>query len=52
MGYVFRQQVSRRMRHAACAALGIALAFPAPAAHAASVHRPTASAIEIGRSVV
>lgn len=45
MGYVFRQQVSRRMRHAACAALGIALAFPAPAAHAASVHRPTASAI-------
>ena len=45
MGYVFRQQVSRRMRHAACAALGIALAFPAPAAHAASVHRRTASAI-------
>jgi len=33
------------MRLAVCAALGIALAFPAPAAHAASVHRPTASAI-------
>jgi len=45
MGYVFRQQVTRRMRLAVCAALGIALAFPAPAAHAASVHRPTANAI-------
>jgi len=33
------------MRLAVCAALGIALAFPAPAAHAASVHRPTANAI-------
>src|SRR6185437_6697124 len=38
MGHVFRQQLPRRLRLAVCAALGIALALPAPIAHAATVH--------------
>ncbi len=38
MGHVFRQQSPRRVRLAICAALGIALALPAPSANAASVH--------------
>src|SRR6185437_10714891 len=52
MGYVFRQQVTRRMRLAVCAALGIALAFPAPAAHAASVHHRSPANDAGGRPAV
>ena len=41
MEHVFRQQLLRRVRLAVCAALGIALALPAPIAHAATVHHRT-----------
>ena len=41
MGHVFRQQHPRRVRLAVCAALAIALALPAPIAHAATVHHRT-----------
>ncbi|HEX6807389.1 MAG TPA: TonB-dependent receptor [Gemmatimonadaceae bacterium] len=41
MGHVFRQQSPRRVRLAVCAALGIALALPAPIANAATVHHRT-----------
>lgn len=41
MEHVFRQQLLRRVRLAVCAALGIALALPAPIVHAATVHHRT-----------
>ncbi|HKT09354.1 MAG TPA: SusC/RagA family TonB-linked outer membrane protein [Gemmatimonadaceae bacterium] len=41
MEHVFRQQLLRRVQLAVCAALGIALALPAPIAHAATVHHRT-----------
>ena len=41
MEHVFRQQLLRRVRLAVCAALGIALALPAPIAHAATAHHRT-----------
>ena len=47
MGHVFRQQHPRRVRLAVCAALGIALALPAPIAHAAAVH-PRTPAMAVG----
>jgi len=50
MGHVFRQQLPRRVRLAVCAALGIALALPAPIAHAATVH-PRPPVVGAGRRI-
>ena len=52
MGHVFRQQHPRRVRLAVCAALGIALALPAPIAHAAAVHHRTPAMAVGGRLAV